>query len=127
MLYGVGLLGVDMASQGVNLAETEVEMAGFFKKLFGGGQAQQAAVSGEPDEIYKDIAIHATPESDGGQWRVSGTIVKMIDGAAAKRRFMRADLLPSEQEAKTVAIGKAKLIIDQNGDMLWQGDLERPC
>lgn len=102
-------------------------MTGFFKKLFGGGQTNNAVGSGEPDEVYKDISIHATPENDGGQWRVSGTIVKMIDGEAVKRRFMRADLLPSEQEAKAVSIGKAKLIIDQNGDLLWQGDMDRPC
>ncbi|MGB7432240.1 MAG: HlyU family transcriptional regulator [Ahrensia sp.] len=103
-------------------------MVGFFKKLFGGGDAAGASpADAGADETYKDVEIRVQPVSDGSQWRVAGTLAKTIDGEVITRRFMRADMLPSKEEARTVALSKAKLIIDQNGPMLWKGDISGPC
>ncbi|MEL6920567.1 MAG: HlyU family transcriptional regulator [Pseudomonadota bacterium] len=103
-------------------------MAGFFSKLFGGGGAvAKDDVPEMPDEVYKDVEIRAVPQPDGGQWRVGGRITKTINGAEVTRVFLRADIMNSKEEAATASIGKAKLIIDQNGDFLWKGDdLDRP-
>ena len=103
-------------------------MAGFFSRLFGGGASKaEDAVPDAPDEVYKDVAIRAIPQSDGGQWRIAGQLTKTIDGVPITRKFMRADMMNSREQAAVASIGKAKLIIDQNGDMLWKGDdLDRP-
>ena len=102
-------------------------MAGFFSRLFGGGSKVESSVPEKPDETYKDVEIRALPQADGGQWRVRGQLTKIIDGASVTRSFMRADVMNSKEEAAVASIGKAKLIIDQNGDMLWKGDdLDRP-
>ncbi|MEO0543118.1 MAG: HlyU family transcriptional regulator [Pseudomonadota bacterium] len=102
-------------------------MAGFFSRLFGGGGNATDAVPETPDETYKDVEIRAMPQADGGQWRVGGQLTKTIDGVPITRKFMRADILNSREEAAVASIGKAKLIIDQNGDFLWKGDdLDQP-
>ena len=103
-------------------------MAGFLKRLFGGGgDAADDPADHAPDIEHKGVEIRAAPikEADG-QWRIAGTLTKTIDGAPVTRRFMRADLLASRDIAVSSAVDKAKLIIDQNGDQLWQGDLDRP-
>lgn len=103
-------------------------MAGFLKRLFGGGgEAAADAADSAPDAEHKGVEIRATPiKEPDGQWRIAGTLTKTIDGAPATRRFMRADLLASREMAASTAIDKARLIIDQNGDELWRGDLDRP-
>jgi len=104
-------------------------MAGFFKRLFGGGDGDQAQVEttpGAPDEEYKGIEIRAEPIKEGGQWRIAGSLTRIKDGETLTRRFLRADLMDSRDQAVSASVEKARLIIDQNGDMLWQGDLDRP-
>lgn len=102
-------------------------MAGFLKKLFGGGDNDNGAPSSKsPDEVHKDVEIRAAPVNEGGQWRVAGTLTKQIDGEAVSRRFVRADLLQSEADAISACVAKARLIIDQNGDSLWKGDTSGP-
>ncbi|MEL6436520.1 MAG: HlyU family transcriptional regulator, partial [Pseudomonadota bacterium] len=96
-------------------------------KLFGGGGDAKDEAPAEADETYKDVEIRAVPQSDGGQWRVGGTITKDVDGAKITRTFLRADLMNSREEAAIASVNKAKLIIDQNGAFLWKGDdLDRP-
>lgn len=99
-------------------------MAGFLKRLFGGSSegGEAAPPSGDPDEVYKDVEVFARPVKEGGQWRVAGLLRKQVDGEAVERKFMRADLLPDEETARSTALGKARLIVDQNGDGLWRGE-----
>ena len=97
-------------------------MAGFFSRLFGGAANENEPASGQPDEIYEGIEIHALPQKEGSQWRVAGMLRKPGENGAVERRFMRADTLPDEASARTAAIGKARLIIDQNGPGLWTGE-----
>ncbi len=105
-------------------------MAGFLKRLFGGGDGGEAApsqaASGAPDEEYKGVEVRALPEKEGGQWRVAGTLTRVDGDDTQTRRFLRADLMQSRDQAVTASIEKARLIIDQNGEMLWQGDPDRP-
>ena len=105
-------------------------MAGFFKRLFGGGDAEgtgeTAVAPGAPDEEYKGVEIRAVPAKEGGQWRVAGTLTRTSGEETEMRRFLRADLMQSRDQAVSASIEKARLIIDQNGEMLWQGDPDRP-
>jgi hypothetical protein len=104
-------------------------MVGFLKKLFGGGDDGDGANpdSAEPNEIYKGVAIRANPVKEaGGQWRIAGTVTKEVDGQSVSRQFVRADLVQDKEQAIVTSVNKAKLIIDQNGEGIWQGDLDRP-
>lgn len=104
-------------------------MAGFFKKLFGGGNevGNGKSANADPDEIYKNVEIRAMPVKEaGGQWRIAGSLTKEIDGQTETRRFVRADLVQDKSEAVVTCVNKAKLIIDQNGERLWQGDPDQP-
>ncbi|MCK5745995.1 MAG: transcriptional activator HlyU [Oricola sp.] len=97
-------------------------MTGFLKRLFGSATNENTPQSDEPDEVYNEVELFARPVKEGGQWRIAGEIRKRIDGTLVERKFMRADLLPDADTAKTATLGKAKLIVDQNGDGLWRGE-----
>ncbi|WP_158284795.1 HlyU family transcriptional regulator [Oricola cellulosilytica] len=97
-------------------------MAGFFKRLLGTAANENTPPAGAPDEVYKGVEVFARPVKESGQWRVAGALRREKDGAMLERKFMRADLLPDEASAKTAALGKAHMIIDQNGESLWQGE-----
>lgn len=94
-------------------------MAGFLKKLFGGGDGGSGGSSKFEAEAYEDCMIIPAPQSDGGTWRVAGTITKEIDGETYERHFMRADTFNSQDEAVKFTLQKAQLIIDQNGKQLF--------
>ena len=99
-------------------------MASFLSKLFGGGTDNQS--SEDQAVTYNGCQIIAAPEKAGGQWRLAGRITKEIDGDLHERAFIRADLLPSREEAATVAVRKAKQIIDEQGERLFApGSSER--
>ncbi|MEO0919594.1 MAG: HlyU family transcriptional regulator, partial [Pseudomonadota bacterium] len=78
-------------------------MAGFFSRLFGGGDKAESAIPETPDETYKEVEIRAVPQSDGGQWRVGGQLTKIVDGKSVTRTFMRADVMNSKEEAAVVS------------------------
>lgn len=89
----------------------------FLKKLFGGGN-NQAKTKVEPVE-YKDCFIVASPMKDGGQFRVCGKITKEINGEEKEHTLIRADTLPSLEQANEMTIRKAKQVIDEQGDSIF--------
>lgn len=68
---------------------------------------------------YKGFQVAAQPVSEGGQYRVGGKITKGEGDEIKEHSFLRADLIPSEDEAKEFSITKAKLMIDQLGDRVF--------
>lgn len=103
-------------------------MVGFLKKLFGGGSAAPVDVAAKaPDDVHKDIEIRANPMSEaGGQWRIAGTLTKIEGDEKIVRKFVRADMVQSQDEAISASIAKAKMIIDQNGAYIWKGNPNQP-
>ena len=103
-------------------------MAGLLKRLFGGGdQKSSDPADQKPNEIYKHVEIRASPiKESGGQWRVAGTLTKSINGMTATRKFIRADLVQSQDEAIKASVNKAKMIVDQNGSGIWDGEENQP-
>jgi hypothetical protein len=92
----------------------------FLKKLFGGGGAS-ASDGPAAAEDYKGYAVAATPFPAEGQFQVSGTITKDIEGAPKTHKFIRADRFSSREEAASFSLVKARQIIDQTGDRMFQG------
>ena len=84
----------------------------FLSKLFGGAQKQPSA----PATIdHNGFTITPAPQKEGGQWRIAATISK--DGKT--HQLIRADTLGSEGAAIDATVLKAKQVIDQLGDSLF--------
>lgn len=88
-----------------------------FSKLFGGGGG-----SSKPDHAsvtYKDFTITPEPIPADGQHRLAARITKEIGGETKSHHLIRADTLASADAAADAAIDKAKIVIDQQGDRLF--------
>ena len=81
-----------------------------FSKLFGKSEPDAPA-----SEEYKGFAITPQPMKEGAQYRLSAVIEK--DGKS--HAVIRADMFTSEETANSVAIAKAKQLIDEQGDALF--------
>ncbi|MFD0916335.1 HlyU family transcriptional regulator [Pseudahrensia aquimaris] len=94
----------------------------FLKKLFGGSKSSGATGSwAEPDaqEEHEGYTIAAAPVSEGGQFRLAGTISKEIDGEVKTHQLIRADMFPNKEEAVAFTFRKAKQVIKEQGDRLF--------
>jgi hypothetical protein len=91
----------------------------FFKKLFGGGAAAETPSASKSEE-YKGFTIAAAPYKQEGQWQLAGVISKEIDGAMKEHKFVRADRFTDRDEAVTIALSKARQIIDEQGVSLFR-------
>ena len=98
-------------------------MVGFLKKLFGGSSdgsgGAKAADREEPVE-HKGLFVEAAPEPEGDQWRLAGYVSKSGgEDDRMERKFLRADLFSSRDEACEFAVRKGKQIIDEQGARLF--------
>jgi hypothetical protein len=92
----------------------------FLKKLFGGGGGSEAPAGPAATAEYEGFTIKATPYSEGGQWQMCGVIEKEIGGALKSHRFIRADRFPSQDQAAEFTLAKARQIIDQMAERVFQ-------
>lgn len=86
-----------------------------FSSLFG-GKPESATV--EP-VLHDGYEIFAEPRPAGAQWQIAGRIEKEIDGERKTHVFIRADTMPSTDEAVEHMVRKAKVMIDQQGERLF--------
>lgn len=84
----------------------------FLKKLFGGASKQ--SVKAEPIE-HNGYFIEPAPMNEGGQYRVYGIITKEVDGVVKEHKLIRADTLPSLEQANEMTVKKAKQVIAEQG------------
>ena len=91
----------------------------FLKKLFGGGEGGKPEAPAAEME-HEGYRIVATPQKEGEQFRIHGTISKEIGGETKSHTLIRADLFPSRDEAVTHTFRKAKLVISEQGDGLFR-------
>lgn len=92
----------------------------FLKSLFGRREAKPAGPAAPLKSTeYKGFTIHATPFAEGGQQQLAGVIEKEIDGELRSHRFIRADRFPGAEEAADFAIVKARQLIDEQGERLF--------
>ena len=106
-------------------------MAGFLSKLFGFGGGSDSTASGGSSkdrmERIGEYAVYATPMKEGGQWRLAGRIESDSPNGLLVRRFIRADIFSSQDDAIETTFRKAKQIIDQHGSGLFgDGSPDRP-
>ena len=92
----------------------------FWKSLFG-GKAEGAEHGGEAGEAveYKGFVIRAAPFKSEGRYQTAGVITKEIAGERKEHRFIRADTHASRDEAVAFTLMKARQIIDQMGERIF--------
>ena len=91
-----------------------------FSKLFGGG-GRAAETANEPDPIeHQGYLIFAEPIKEGTQFRIAARIEKEIAGEKKVHHLIRADTLGNYDEAVSASENKAKVMIDQMGDMIFR-------
>ncbi len=89
-----------------------------FSKLFGGGGGG-SKLQAEP-ELHKEYRIYPEPKSESGGYRIGARIEKDIDGEVKVHHMIRADKCQSPEEAETMSLLKAKVLIDQQGDDIFR-------
>lgn len=91
----------------------------FWKRLLGGGGAEDpGAPPGDPVE-YKGYVIRPAPYKDGDQYQTAGWIEKEVGGVRREHRFIRADRHASHEAAVSFTLDKARQIIDLQGERMF--------
>lgn len=86
-------------------------------RLFGRGGGGEASAAEALE--YKGFQVTPDPIPEGGKFRIGARIEKEIDGETRTHRLIRADLLDGREAAEEASIGKAKLMIDQLGERIF--------
>ncbi len=94
-------------------------MSGLLGRLFGKKDDGADAPAAETT-IYKDYEIHPNPTREGGGWRTGGAITKETAEGTKKHVFIRADTHTSREDGISFSITKAKQIIDEQGDAIFE-------
>jgi hypothetical protein len=95
----------------------------FLKRLFGLGGGDAAPAAAAPATVkeaeYNGFRILAEPYKEGGQYQLAGRIVKDVNGETREHRFVRADRFASLEEAADFTLHKARKIIDERGERVF--------
>jgi hypothetical protein len=89
----------------------------FLRALFGRG-AGAAEKTPEPIE-YKGFVIRAAPYVSEGHYQVAGTIEREVGGVRKEHRFIRADAFATYDDAVAFTLGKARQIVDLQGERMF--------
>ena len=71
---------------------------------------------------YKGYRIRPKPYQSGSQYQTSGTIEKDFPSGVKEHRFVRAESHPTKDDAVEFSILKARQIIDQQGDRMFEAE-----
>ena len=86
-------------------------------KLFGGGGATPSG----PDPVtHGDFLIFPSPAKDKDGFRIGARIEKDVGGEVKVHQMIRADTYGSEDVAIEASIAKARQVIDQLGERVFQ-------
>jgi hypothetical protein len=86
-----------------------------FSRLFGGGASANEA---EP-VAYEGFHIFPEPIREGSQHRIAARIEKDVGGVPKTYQLIRADTLGDREFAVTASVNKAKQMIDEQGERLF--------
>jgi hypothetical protein len=84
----------------------------------GGGEPPAPEATGPATE-YKGFSIHPAPRREASGWLTAGRITKAVPDGTKEHQFVRADTYRDHGEAVAFCIQKAKQIIDERGDNMF--------
>ena len=91
----------------------------FWKTLFGGGAASESAGKPSDPVEYNGFTIRAAPYKAEGQYQTAGSITKEVGGVPKEHKFIRADRHASYDDAVEFSLAKARQIVDQQGERMF--------
>ena len=91
-----------------------------FRRLFGQAEGGATAAVAEDGIEHQGYTIVPQPTRQGSQFGTAGLIVKGEGEARREHRFVRADTHASLDEARQFTIQKAKRLIDEQGESLFE-------
>ena len=91
----------------------------FLRALFGRLGSAPPEKAAAPVE-YKGYIIRPAPYKNDGQYQTAGTIEREIGGVRKEHRFIRADAFASYEDAVNFTLGKAKQIVDLQGERMFE-------
>lgn len=91
-------------------------------RLFGGGRRDSGGDGARdaPAEDYNGFTIIPQPQPVGTQFRLAARIEKEVGGETRVHLLVRADVLGDRETAVTMSSGKARQVIDEQGDALFR-------
>ncbi len=93
----------------------------FLRRLMAPESKDSARHASEETSVdYKGYMICPVARQEGSQWRTTGVIRKQFPDGVKEHHFIRADMHGAKADAESFSIGKAKKIIDERGDKLFQ-------
>jgi hypothetical protein len=98
-------------------------LGGIFRKLTGGGDGAGAEGTGAPlgpAVEHNGYMIQPAPRRERGQWLTAGVISKDTPEGPRSQHFVRAETHASPEQASEFAVIKAKQIINERGDKLFE-------
>ena len=90
----------------------------FLKSLFGADKGEPQSAAADAVE-YQGYSIQPTPKNPGAGWTTEGIVSKEIDGETRTHHFIRADTSSDADSAAQLMISKARVMIDQVGDGIF--------
>ena len=88
-------------------------------RLFGkGGEKPKETPKGDPVR-HDGFDIYPLPTAEGGQHRICALIEKVVAGEKRSHWMIRADLLNDRDAAVEASLLKAKALIDQQGERIF--------
>lgn len=92
----------------------------FLGRLLGGsGNGASTGGGVVASESYEGFEIQAAPVQEANGWRVSGVITKTVDGEGKTHHFVRADTCSDADSAAEMTLRKARRLIDERGDAIF--------
>lgn len=88
-------------------------------RLFGSKGSGDGGAQAAPSEEHDGYRITPEPIPDGGKWRIGARIEREVDGAARSHTMIRADTLDSYEAAVEASLAKARMLVDQQGDRIF--------
>lgn len=85
-------------------------------RLFGGGSSGPSAPQGED---YNGFTIYPEPIAEGKTNRIAARIEKQVGDELKVHQLIRADTIEDREEAVKASANKAKQMIDQLGDRVF--------
>ncbi|MDX8347703.1 HlyU family transcriptional regulator [Cognatiyoonia sp. IB215446] len=85
-------------------------------RLFGSGQAKADT---DRSETYQEMQILPEPMAEGSTYRLCARITQTKDGETREHVLIRADTFQDREAAVTASITKAKQMIDEQGEGLF--------
>jgi hypothetical protein len=92
---------------------------GLFRNLFGGGAAAEVPAKAETPTEYNGYLIHPALRRQGSGWLIAGSITKAFPEGTREHQFIRADTFTVRADGVLFCIQKAKQIIDEQGDRIF--------